>query len=219
MPRPAPSTRCSFRGCTRNQLRAGLCGRHLELAGAPLQTSSSPTGIADILTQLLNGQPIRKHQLEDVMLNAVEGLTGQRITIEELRRGVRDGDLEIDWQEVRHRVDGVKSRVSSSVASYKRRMTPEEEAARARARAEKQAREEAEKQQHASARVKAGEVSRARRILGYTAKEPIAHDQLKARFRQLARKWHPDVCKQDKHVAEARMREINWAMDILSQPG
>ncbi|HEY3757382.1 MAG TPA: J domain-containing protein [Opitutaceae bacterium] len=42
-------------------------------------------------------------------------------------------------------------------------------------------------------------------------------DEIKAAFRKLARKYHPDVAK-DKKSAEARFKEINEANEVLSDP-
>jgi curved DNA-binding protein len=42
-------------------------------------------------------------------------------------------------------------------------------------------------------------------------------EQIKTAFRQLARKYHPDVAK-DKATAEAKFKEINEAYEVLSDP-
>ena len=42
-------------------------------------------------------------------------------------------------------------------------------------------------------------------------------DEIKAAFRKLARKYHPDVAK-DKSTAEAKFKEINEAYEVLSDP-
>src|SRR5215212_10840990 len=42
-------------------------------------------------------------------------------------------------------------------------------------------------------------------------------DEIKAAFRKLARKYHPDVAK-DKKVAEEKFKEINEANEVLSDP-
>src|SRR5690348_8718524 len=42
-------------------------------------------------------------------------------------------------------------------------------------------------------------------------------DEIKAAFRKLARKYHPDVAK-DKATAEAKFKEINEAYEVLSDP-
>jgi curved DNA-binding protein len=42
-------------------------------------------------------------------------------------------------------------------------------------------------------------------------------EQIKAAFRKLARKYHPDVAK-DKATAEAKFKEINEAYEVLSDP-
>ena len=43
-------------------------------------------------------------------------------------------------------------------------------------------------------------------------------DELKKAFRNLARKYHPDVAK-DKKGAEEKFKEINEAYEVLSHPG
>ncbi|MEK6936693.1 MAG: molecular chaperone DnaJ [Nanoarchaeota archaeon] len=45
-----------------------------------------------------------------------------------------------------------------------------------------------------------------------------SHEEIKKAFKQLARKWHPDV-HQDKKQAEEKFKEINEAFQVLNDPG
>lgn len=53
------------------------------------------------------------------------------------------------------------------------------------------------------------------RVLGVTAK--ATDEEIKKAFRALARKYHPDVA-QDKKSAEEKFKEINEAIEVLSNP-
>ncbi|HEV2691742.1 MAG TPA: J domain-containing protein [Verrucomicrobiae bacterium] len=53
------------------------------------------------------------------------------------------------------------------------------------------------------------------RVLGVTPK--ATDDEIKKAFRNLARKYHPDVAK-DKKSAEEKFKEINEANEVLSNP-
>ena len=51
-------------------------------------------------------------------------------------------------------------------------------------------------------------------VLGVTRE--ASAEQIKKAYRKLARKYHPDISKEDD--AETRMQEINVAYDTLSDP-
>ncbi|HEY7973728.1 MAG TPA: DnaJ domain-containing protein, partial [Ktedonobacterales bacterium] len=53
------------------------------------------------------------------------------------------------------------------------------------------------------------------KVLGVT--RSASTDEIKKSFRQLARKYHPDVNPGNKQ-AEARFKEINEAYEVLSDP-
>lgn len=48
-------------------------------------------------------------------------------------------------------------------------------------------------------------------------KKGASDEEIKKAFRQQAKKYHPDVNKDDKN-AEARFKEINEAYEVLSDP-
>ena len=52
-------------------------------------------------------------------------------------------------------------------------------------------------------------------LLGVAPSAP--HEVVKKRYRELARKYHPDVAK-DKKAGEAKFKEINEANEVLSDP-
>ena len=43
-----------------------------------------------------------------------------------------------------------------------------------------------------------------------------SEDEIKKAFRKLARKYHPDVNRDDPKTAEAKFKEINEAYEVLS---
>ncbi|MDO5853207.1 MAG: DnaJ domain-containing protein, partial [Thermoplasmata archaeon] len=45
-----------------------------------------------------------------------------------------------------------------------------------------------------------------------------SQDDIKKAYRQLAKKYHPDVSTEEKEVAEAKFKEISEAYEILSDP-
>lgn len=53
-------------------------------------------------------------------------------------------------------------------------------------------------------------------ILGVS--EDASESEIKAAFRKLAFKWHPDRNQDKKKAAEAKMKEINEAYEVLSNP-
>ena len=50
-------------------------------------------------------------------------------------------------------------------------------------------------------------------VLGIT--KNATDDEIKKAYRKLARKWHPDLNRDDPKTAEAKMKEINEAYDVL----
>lgn len=64
------------------------------------------------------------------------------------------------------------------------------------------------------------ELKRARATFGFLSSDTVTSELLKKRYRELARKWHPDlyVGNPAKHkIALERMTAINAAMDLLSK--
>lgn len=162
----------------------------------------------------MNGDPIPRSTLEQMAADAVSRLVGRKVTVDELKHsGARMGvdidglDIDISFEDIRDRSQDFFSRAYSRVRSAARPADPD-------ARAEARARREQTRHQNAQARERASQVSKARRILGYSAKEPLTTDQVKQRHRELARKHHPD-----RGGSLERMQDINWAVDILLKPG
>lgn len=175
-----------------------------------LQQPMSPLGT--LLEHMIGGQPITRQTITQMAADAVSRIVGRPVTIEEIRQsGERMGldvdgiNVELSWENIRAQASDLYSRASSRVRSGST-IDPEE-------RARRKAEQEAQRQQNREARAKAGEISRARRVLGFTAKEPVTREQVKARQRELARKHHPD-----RGGSVERMQQINWAVDILLRP-
>lgn len=59
---------------------------------------------------------------------------------------------------------------------------------------------------------RAKDAARARQILGFGPGDKITRDVLKQRFRQLAKKHHPDI-----GGSPERMKEVTWANDVLEK--
>lgn len=172
------------RRCRRNGTGApALCGAHRAALGSTPEASP----IAEMIDAVLAGRPPPRRAMEDFWVAMAEKLTGRTLTPAEIEAvrggGFTGGAGPGGWS---------ASRSSSSGSA-----APDpDRAARA------------QKEQAAAERARA--VGRARRTLGFTAKEPLTRDQVKGRYRELARKHHPD-----RGGSVARMQEINGAMEIL----
>jgi len=211
-PRARRSTQCVFREdgrqCRRNAIRGGLCGSHQDAVD---DRQVSP--LADLIDRIFHGEAVPRATLEQLATDAMSRILGRRVSLEELQRQAEEQGIEIDWdsyiESIRDRVSSAYSQVSSRVRSSSGGRTPPDPQERAR---REQAKAQA-KEKNRKERERASHVSRARRILGYTAKEPITKDQIKLRQRELARKHHPD-----RGGSVERMQDINWAVDILLGP-
>lgn len=67
----------------------------------------------------------------------------------------------------------------------------------------------------AAERERAKKIGWARRTLGFSAKEDLSPEKLKARYREIARRHHPDR-NPDREAATRKMQDINLAMEVLS---
>lgn len=175
------------RRCRRNGTgNPPICQKHTEELD---QREGNP--IADVLSSLLQGKRPAQRDVENAVRSTMEGLFGKRMTEAELAdllaraRAAARGQTPDPWAGSR----GSPSGPSSDARSQ----------ARDRERAEAD---------------KAREISWARRTLGFTAREPLDGDVIKKRFRELARKHHPDVGGDVR-----KMADINRAVEILSGPG
>lgn len=141
--------------------------------------------IASVISSLFQGKRPAQRDVENAVRSTMEGLFGKRMTEAEV------ADL---LARARAAASGRGSPGSSSGPSS-------------------DARSQARDREHAEAE-KARQVSWARRTLGFTAREPLDGDMIKRRFRELARKHHPDVGGDVR-----KMADINRAVEILSGPG
>jgi len=57
------------------------------------------------------------------------------------------------------------------------------------------------------------QIDQARKILGLDERATL--DEIKDSYRKLSRKYHPDICKQDRRHCEEMSKQINHAKDIL----
>lgn len=58
-----------------------------------------------------------------------------------------------------------------------------------------------------------GEIDAARKLLGLG--EEATLEEIKGSYRRLSRKYHPDLCHEEKKACEEMMRKINWAYETL----
>lgn len=151
------------------------------------QREQSP--FAEIFGSILSGKRPSQRSVEDAIRDVTENVFGKRMSKEQI-----DELLSRARAAATGAGAGGSSSQSSSDSSGARSSTRKE-----------QERSEAEK---------AREISRARRILGFTAMEPLTVDTVKKRYRELARKHHPDM-----GGSTAKMAELNRAMEILTGPG
>ena len=57
-------------------------------------------------------------------------------------------------------------------------------------------------------------ITKARTLLEFP--EKATKKQIKANYRRLIRKWHPDRCKEERSVCQERTREIIGAYNLIS---
>lgn len=195
-PRPRRPERCVIledgRQCRRNGTgKPALCARHAEVYRQ--MPASSP--IAQIFDAVWNGRRPAKQTIAEAARQVAEKIIGRPLTDAEFQ-SYQGGGFHVFEAEVRSGPASSSSSRSSG-SSGSRWGAPDPDA---------RAKEQAELE-------KARRIGRARRTLGFTAKESITPEQLKERYRKLARKHHPD-----RGGSVERMQEINAAMEILSQP-
>lgn len=172
-----------------------MCQRHRD----QIIPDVSPFG--QIFDAVLNGKPIPQDAWKTGAIRAFEAMIGRPLTTAE-RAAIENGDFTY--------VGGGSSSSRSSRGSGARadaRARPHEDSAR--------------RQKEALERERARQIGHARKTLGFTAKEAITAELVKQRFRELAKKHHPDRFATDpvKHAqATKRMAEINHAYEVLTRP-
>lgn len=149
------------------------------------EREESPFG--SIFASILRGERPSQQSVEDALRSTVEGLFGQKVSREDLADALRQA-REAAARGHSSSATGGSASSSGSGARSRPSADPAEQAAAQRAR----------------------DVSWARRILGFKATIPLTKDEVKKRFRELARKHHPDVGGTD-----AKMADLNRAMEIL----
>lgn len=142
--------------------------------------------IANVISSLFQGKRPSQRDVESAVRSTMEGLFGKRMS-------------EAEMAELLARARAAARGHAGSPGSSSGPSSDARSQARDRERAEAE---------------KAREVSWARRTLGFTAREPLDGDTIKRRFRELARKHHPDVGGDVR-----KMADINRAVEILSGPG
>jgi DnaJ-class molecular chaperone len=56
-------------------------------------------------------------------------------------------------------------------------------------------------------------LDRARRVLGLP--DRVSLRQVRERYRELSRQWHPDICRESPEICKEKQAEINLAYDTL----
>lgn len=148
------------------------------------QREESP--FAEILGSILTGRRPSQRSVEDAIRDFTQNVFGKRMS-----------KAELDELLSRARAAATGATAGSSQSS----------SSSSDARSSERDRERSEVE-------KARLVSKARRTLGFTATEPLTRDGVKKRYRELARKHHPDM-----GGSTAKMAELNRAMEILTGPG
>lgn len=152
----------------------------------------APSPIGQVFEAVLGGRAPSPNAVADAVFQFAEGMFGIKLSPEERARAAAAGGAA--WDEARAR--------SSSRSSSPGSEPPPSGASSAPGGPTKQ------------------EIRDARAMLGFSASEPLTPEIVKQRYRELAKKWHPDRFMSDarKHkVATIRMGEINAAMEILSK--
>lgn len=157
-------------------------------------TAVSP--VMELLSGWLRGDTPPRRAYEDAFIRLAEQLIQRPLTAEE-KHALRTGKI-LDLSAF-----AAAAGSSSSRPPFSGPRTPPPDP-------EHRAREQA-------GRTRAALISRARRTLGFSAKEELTHEKVKARHRELARKHHPDR-NPDKADSLRKMQDINAAVEILLKP-
>lgn len=141
------------------------------------------TALGGVIEALLTGQLPTQDSIRGAMADFASRITGRKVNVEEIRQA-----QERATPYAAPYVDGFAERVRARTKQW---VPPRDPQAEAKAKA----------------------ISAARRALGFSAKEPLTEELIRARRQQLARKHHPD-----RGGSVERMAQINDAVDILLQP-
>lgn len=170
-----------------------MCEMHRDEIGVP-------SAFGQVIDAILHGRAPSKNAVHDAAFDVAEAFMGRRLTPEERARARAMGGT----------FGGGPSPSSGSRSSSDSGDSDASSSSRDEAR-----------QREAAEREIAKKIGAARRTLGFSAKEPITPEILKAKHRTLVRKWHPDQYARDPakyKAATSRMAEINAAVEVLTKP-
>ncbi len=158
------------------------------------------TQLGSIVDQLLAGERPTEAQIDQMIAGVAGKIMGRPMTVDDVR-GVRSqfgassgpsADLpQQDWYREAY------LRAQQAAQQARARMDPE---------AQRAAHEKRQRLQ---------QITIARATMGFTPKEPITKEMLKDRYRELARKLHPDL----NGGSHDPMTKLNAAMEVLSKGG
>jgi curved DNA-binding protein CbpA len=165
------------------------------------------TQLGGLLDTFLSGHRPSPQQIDQVIAGVATRLAGRPVSmaeIEEIRAGLSSA------AHFSPSSFGPSSRSSSGsdTSWYQRARDAAARAAQNRAPPDPAAQRAAYEQ-----KLRLRKITEARSLLGFTPKEPITKEMLKARHRELAKKHHPD-----RGGSADMMAKINDAMDTLSDP-
>lgn len=200
---------CEFRDGNRKCRRQGsgtpaICAQHraaLEAFHGIRPTVGSQLG--SILEAVISGKKPPAAQVNQVVAGVVGRVMGREISADEIAEArARMARGESPWPsgESDSESDGMGEawkKVQEHMNARRQRKTAEHDPAKARAEYERQQRLRA--------------ITKAREVMGYGPKEAVKKDELKARYRDLAKKYHPDR----PGGSVERMQELNEAMEVL----
>lgn len=151
--------------------------------------------IGSLIDTFISGRKPTQLELDRTMAGIASSLAGREVTVDEIkhiRLGMKGGSFD-------PRIFARRSPGSSSGSSTSQSQSRAEDPAR-------------EARAHEALKAKQARIDRlrARQVLGFGKVAPLNEGLLKGRYRELAKRHHPD-----RGGSVERMAEINWAVEVL----
>ena len=190
-----PTSQCTVydeetgRRCRRNGTGAPvMCRRHLDEVLSSTSGSDPMNAFKEVASSVLRGERPSTRSVEDAIsgLGSLFGFKVKAADVQAAADRLRDQAERVAG--ARGGSSSSRSSPGSSSSGARPGSSPDDDRARA--------------------------VSKARKTLGFTVRDELTPEIIKKRYRELAKKHHPD-----RGGSAARMAEINQAVEILTATG